>query len=420
MLTGRRHGGIGLGRDKYIHIGVFRPRTVLPVIVGTLQPRQRVREMVIAEHQGAFLVEAMEVRQAVQRDVELAGRSANLEVLCLADYILGQVFFIHHIEKGTFGIKVGYHDIGVQLGAVLERHTIGLAMLDHDLVDVGIADNVTTKALQGFGQGTGNRTHATTSKSPGTHITIHVTHIVVQQYIRGSWRVNTQRCTDNPGASQVRFNHIGFEILVKKVTHALGPELQGVDETGLAKTHERPAIFHQVFEVAKLERRGIRRCFQQERTNKPGLLHDIGGVALVGIGIALGMPGHLPVLALVVIEIAVVVAILHEGHTTAIGHHLQAMPWQFEVAHQFRAQQAAHVGAIGISPPLVQLTTDRCPADIIVSFQHRHVQPGLGQVGGVGEAIVASTYHDRIILLHGNIRAMAPSLLRLETLRRMP
>ena len=202
----------------------------------------------------------------------------------------------------------------------------------------------------------------------------------------------------------MRLYGIGFKILVQVVADTLGPEPEGIGQTLLAHLHKGAGEAQEITQVPGFQRGGVRGAPEQVGPDQPGLLHHIGGIALVGIGVAFRVAGHLPVLSIVIVVIAVVVAVAHERDAAPIGHHLQAVSWQFQVAGDFWSQQAAHVGAVGVSPAPVQFAADGGAADIGIALQHRDIQAGLGQVGSVGQAIVAGADHDGVIFFQGYLR----------------
>ena len=59
-----------------------------------------------------------------------------------------------------------------------------------------------------------------------------------------------------------------------------------------------------------------------------------------------------------------------------------------------------HAEEIGVHPALMQLTADRGPTDVAIALQHQYAKSCLRQVGGVGEAIVACTDNDRVVVGH--------------------
>ena len=66
------------------------------------------------------------------------------------------------------------------------------------------------------------------------------------------------------------------------------------------------------------------------------------------------------------------------------------------VADDLAAQKGAHIGAVGIGPALMQLPADGGTADPVAFFHDKHLQSGLRQIAGGGQAVVSGTGDDRV------------------------
>ncbi len=66
----------------------------------------------------------------------------------------------------------------------------------------------------------------------------------------------------------------------------------------------------------------------------------------------------------------------------------------------FRPEQAADIGAVGVLPAFMQLTTNRRPTDIFILLKNQHLDPGFGKERGIDEAIVTCSYDDGIVIVH--------------------
>ena len=90
-----------------------------------------------------------------------------------------------------------------------------------------------------------------------------------------------------------------------------------------------------------------------------------------------------------------------------VGHQHQAVPGQVEVAVDGLAHHAADVGAAGIHPAFVHLPGYSRAADIVILLKHDDVEPGLGQVGGVGQTVMACADDDGVVVAHRRISCAA-------------
>ena len=80
------------------------------------------------------------------------------------------------------------------------------------------------------------------------------------------------------------------------------------------------------------------------------------------------------------------------------------MTRQFEISSNLRAQQARNVGAVGVIPTLIELTTDRRTANMWVALQHSDFESRLGKVGRIGQPVVARPDNDGVVFIHAVLR----------------
>ena len=66
------------------------------------------------------------------------------------------------------------------------------------------------------------------------------------------------------------------------------------------------------------------------------------------------------------------------------------------------AAEEANIGSAGIDPALLHLTRYRGAANIVVLLDHHDVQPGLCQVGSVGQAVMARADDNCVVFFHCN------------------
>ena len=180
---------------------------------------------------------------------------------------------------------------------------------------------------------------------------IDLAHVVVQQNIGGARRIHAQGGADDAAAGQVRLDDVRLEVFVQKVADAQRPEAQGVEQALLAQFGEGGGQFQQAPQVLGLEGGGVRRRLKQELADQPGLLHHIRLEARMSAGVPRRMASHFPKLTLLVRVVAEVVAVLGEGDAAVVGHHLQAVLRQLQIPGDFRPEQGADIGAVGVGQP---------------------------------------------------------------------
>ncbi len=78
-----------------------------------------------------------------------------------------------------------------------------------------------------------------------------------------------------------------------------------------------------------------------------------------------------------------------ENCATFISNDLKPVAGQFQIAHDFRAEQAADIRAIGIEYAGSQFPAHGGAADPVVLFDHQHIESGALQIAGVDQSIMA-------------------------------
>src|SRR5450631_2285345 len=87
---------------------------------------------------------------------------------------------------------------------------------------------------------------------------------------------------------------------------------------------------------------------------------------------------------------------LHHGATAFVGNDLQTELGEFQRAHDFRTQQAAHVGAVRVGKVLIELAAHGRAADERVALEHLHLEAGAGQIAGRHQSVVAGADDDGV------------------------
>ena len=244
--------------------------------------------------------------------------------------------------------------------------------------------------------------HAAARETPGAHRIVYVAHVVMQEYVSGSRRARAQCRADDGAAGEMRFDDFALEIFVEEIRRAHGPKAQGVVHPFLAQAVEALAEIQQFLDVARLERGRIGRLAHQERLDELALAHHIARIAVVGLRIALRMAGDFPAQCIVIVIDGEMAAAMHHGAAALVRNHLQTVFRQFQRAHDFRPQQAAHIGAIRVGKVLVELATDGGTADVRVTLEHEDFETRARQVARCDETVVAGPDDDGIeVLVHG-------------------
>ena len=93
----------------------------------------------------------------------------------------------------------------------------------------------------------------------------------------------------------------------------------------------------------------------QHRADEAAVAQHVAGVAVIGLGVALGMAGEFAAVGVMVAVHAEIVAAFGEHRAAFIGQHLQAVFRQFQIAHDLGAEQAADIGTVGIGEAGIKL-----------------------------------------------------------------
>ena len=168
----------------------------------------------------------------------------------------------------------------------------------------------------------------------------------------------------------LRLDNICLKVFVEVIPDRGRPELDRIQQPLLTHVDEGLCKVHKVLEVSQFKRCRIGWGLKQEGSNQACLTAGIGFVALVGIGITLRMPRDLTILARIVAVVAEVITVLHEGGAATKRHNLQTVTRQLKVSGNLRTEQARYVGAIGVVPALIELSTHRRTADVGIALEY--------------------------------------------------
>ena len=106
------------------------------------------------------------------------------------------------------------------------------------------------------------------------------------------------------------------------VTDTGRPELDRIEQLFFAQIHKGARELKEIPKVTRLHRCGVRRRPHQVGPNQFGLQAGISCIAIVGVGVALGMSRHFTIVAIVVAVVAKMVAVAHKSRAAAKGDNL--------------------------------------------------------------------------------------------------
>ena len=161
----------------------------------------------------------------------------------------------------------------------------------------------------------------------------------------------------------------------------------------------------------------VRRHLVEQRLDGTQDLVDVVVEGVVGVGVVGAVAGDLLEVLAVVLAQQQVVAVLHgaerRGHQD--GH--EAVLDEVQVLDDVRPQQAEGIGEGREPEARTQLLGDGRAADEVPALEDERSQARLGEVGAVGQAVVAAADDDRVvgpIGLRGGLRLghLRPSFAR--------
>ena len=210
----------------------------------------------------------------------------------------------------------------------------------------------------------------------------------MQQHIGRARRHRPQRRADDGRDCQIGLDHRMLEIFVEVIRNAHRPEADHVADLRLGQVEQLAAQKGQFRQITRPEAGRIGRGAHQQRADEAAMAQDIARIAVIGLGIALGMAGKFAAVRIMVAEHAKVVAAFHQHRAPLIGQNLQPVPGQFQIAHDFRAEQRRDIGTVGIGEARIQLAADGRTADPVVLLDDANLQPRLCQIAGGDQAIM--------------------------------
>ena len=136
---------------------------------------------------------------------------------------------------------------------------MGDAILDQNFCDGGFLADFDAGFDGGGADGIGDGAGAAAAETPGAESAVNFAHVMVEQNVSGAGRTNAEEGADDAGGGHGGFEDIGFKPLVEEIGGAHGHELDEIVFVFGFEILEALAEEGEFFEVARIERSGIRR-----------------------------------------------------------------------------------------------------------------------------------------------------------------
>ena len=201
---------------------------------------------------------------------------------------------------------------------------------------------------------------------------------MMQKNIGGTGRIDAQAGADNARSGKMRLDQVVFKVFIEKVADGHGPEAESLGQFLGAQTVGAFDQIKQLLQVADLERGWIGSRTKQKGPDETALPDDGLAEPVIGIDIAWFMAGDFPAQCVMIGMIGEIVAVTRKTGTALVRDHLKSETREFEVAHDFAAQQRTDIRAIGIGPAFVERAAYGSTADPVVFFDDKDFHPGLG------------------------------------------
>ena len=265
------------------------------------------------------------------------------------------------------------------------------------LVDRRLEPDLHPERLGRPGEDLGEAAVAVLVERPGPHLAVVLAEDVVQQHEPGALRVRPDLRADDRRRGQVALEDVRLEVVVEEVGGRAGQQPDGVVEDLLVELAEARPERGQRDELLRVVAEDVGRDLVQQRLDRPEDLVDVVVERVVRVGVVLRVAADLlEVLAVVLAEEEVVAVLLRAERRRHEDRH-EAVLDEVEVLDDVRPEQAQRVRERREPEPRPELLGDRRAADEVASLEDERPQPGLGQVGAVGQPVVAAADDDRVV-----------------------
>ncbi len=287
-----------------------------------------------------------------------------------------------------------------------------------DVVDRRLEPDLDAERLRRPGQHLGEAAVAALVERPRPELAVVLAEDVVQQHEPRPLRVRPDLGADDRRRGQVALQDVGLEVVVEEVGGAAGQQPDRVVEDLLVEPLEPAAEVRQGDQLLGVVAPDVRRRLVEQRLDRLQDLVDVVVERVVRVRVVPAVAGDRLLVLGVVLAHQQVVAVLHRAERGRHQDRHEAVLDEVEVLDDVGPQEAERVRERREPEARPELLGDRRAADQVASLEDERPQPGLGQVGAVGQAVVAATDDDRVVGPVGLRLALAarPLLVRLGLL----
>ena len=268
MLAGGGQGVVAERRDHDVEIWPARKASRLGIVVGALHVLDAGRDRDRAAQVRAWPGQRRELRQRVERQVDLRRRAPIAKTAQVAHEAVRQHRRIENPGEGQMGIQAGRHDARRDLLAVLEPHAHGAVAREQDLGDGRVGADLDPGLARSRGDGLGDGAGAAAGQPPRAELAVDLTHVVVQQHVGRARRAHAEKRADDARSRHGGLQHVGLEPLVQEVGCAHRHQLHEQPLQPRRQRAEPPVDREQFPGRAQIRRKRVDRHHPQDRLDE--------------------------------------------------------------------------------------------------------------------------------------------------------
>jgi len=340
---------------------------------------------------------AGEFGKRVEGEIHFAGGAAILVAVNFFEEFGGKIFGVEHFDESEIGINAGRNDFGVDFFAGFENDSGGAAVACENFRDWSFHADFGAGFASGVADGVGDCAGAAAAESPGAKCAVDFAHVMVKKNVGGSGRAHAEKSADDSGGGHGGFENVGLEPLVEEIGGGHGHELDEIvfffGGEGLEATSEKSEFA----QASGIERSGIGRRHRKERFDEAAHLDHFLAEFVVGFGVEAGVADEFAAGFGVVVDAPEMVAIGHGRESAVERKDFEAVAREVEVANDFGAQKRDDVRADGELESGDDFFGDGGAAEDVAAFEDEDFFVGAGEIGRVGQAVVASADDDCVV-----------------------